>query len=90
MAFDEPSDGEFLRVSNWGTKELELLDEIGKPLGGPDSPLVLVHRPSVVALHGVDHMIIRCDSVGLATDNQFRFASNDERDNHGLINFRVG
>lgn len=90
MDFDEPSDGEYLKVSNWGTGDLTLLDEIGQPVGGGDSPFVLVHRPAVVVPHGVDHMIIRCDAAGVATDVAFRFESNDDRVEHGLINIRVG
>lgn len=89
FTFDETDDEKYVRVSNWGTGHVQLLDEIGKPIGGDDSPLVLVKRPDTVRPHGVDHMIIRCDAVGVAADLPFRFKSNDKRDDHGLINVRV-
>ncbi len=90
MTFNQPSDGEFLKVSNWGTGELTLLHDVGETLGDAvDSPLVLAHRPKVVAPHGVDHMIIRCTEVGFDGEIAFRFASTDERPDHGLIKIHV-
>ncbi len=80
---------QFVEVSNWGTAPLHVNDEPGSPLGGQNSPVVLVSRPSGVAPYGVDHMVVRCGQVDVEMELSHTFGSDDERPDHSTLELAI-
>ncbi|GHF60646.1 hypothetical protein [Streptomyces thermodiastaticus] len=75
----------FVTVRNWGTGTLTIDDSLGSPIGGQDSPVVLVHRPAEIAPHGVDHLAFDCGEVRSRMVLQHTFATNDDRTDHAAL-----
>lgn len=84
------SRGEFFTVRNWGTAPLEIRDAVNEPIGGPQSPAILVSRPAQIAPHGVDHMVIRCEPVDVPAEFPHTFDSNDPEPTHKTLRIEVG
>jgi hypothetical protein len=75
----------FVAVRNWGTGTLSVEDGPGTPVGGQDSPVVLVHRPAEIAPHGVDHLAFSCGDVLSRRTLQHSFRTNDDRTDHTTL-----
>ncbi|MFJ6558233.1 hypothetical protein ACIQNT_39365 [Streptomyces luteogriseus] len=69
----------FVVVRNSGTGTLTIDDSPGTPVGGQDSPVVLVHRPAEVAPHGVDHLAFSCGDVLSRRELEHTFRTNDDK-----------
>ncbi|WP_030855180.1 hypothetical protein [Streptomyces sp. NRRL S-475] len=69
----------FAAVRNWGPGTLTIDDSPGTPVGGQESPVVLVHRPAEIAPHGVDHLAFRCGDVLSRRELEHTFRTNDDK-----------
>lgn len=75
----------FVVVRNQGTGSLTIEDSPGTPVGGQDSPVVLVHRPVEVATHGVDHLAFACGDVLSRRELEHTFKTNDDKADHTTL-----
>ncbi|MFG1953477.1 hypothetical protein [Micromonospora sp. NPDC048830] len=80
---------QFVAVRNLGTRPLEIRDMLDTPVGGQDSPVRLVSRPAVVAPHGVDHIVLRCEEIDAPLDLSHTFDANDEEPTHRTLRITV-
>ncbi|MEV5349979.1 hypothetical protein ACIG54_37080 [Streptomyces achromogenes] len=75
----------FVVVRNWGTGTLTIDDSPGTPVGGQNSPVVLVHRPAEIAPHGVDHLAFSCGDVRSRMNLEHTFRTNDDKTAHTTL-----
>ncbi|MCX4966923.1 hypothetical protein OHA98_19225 [Streptomyces sp. NBC_00654] len=75
----------FVVVRNQGTGTLTIDDSPGTPVGGQDSPVVLVHRPAEIAPHGVDHLAFSCGEILSRRNLEHTFRTNDEKSAHTTL-----
>ncbi|CAL9356422.1 hypothetical protein SUDANB145_00572 [Streptomyces sp. enrichment culture] len=91
MALDSPlsiisrSSSGFVVVRNLGPGTLTIDDSPETPVGGQDSPVVLVHRPAEIAPHGVDHLVFSCGDVLSRMNLQHAFRTNDDNAAHTTL-----
>ncbi|MFJ5774575.1 hypothetical protein [Streptomyces sp. NPDC093094] len=79
------SPGGFAAVRNWGPGTLTIEDSPGTPVGGQESPVVLVHRPAEIAPHGVDHLAFTCGNVFNRMNLEHTFKTNDDKADHATL-----
>lgn len=89
LSFVGPSLGQFITVRNWGTAPVTINDTPGTPIGGQQSPVILVSRPSEIAPHGVDHISFRCEQVDVQAEFPHTFDSNDKEPMHTALRIVV-
>jgi hypothetical protein len=75
----------FVVVRNWGPGTLTIEDSPGTPVGGQDSPVVLLHRPMEIAPHGVDHLVFTCGEVASRRNLAHTFTTNDDKADHATL-----
>ena len=77
-----------IAIRNLGTGPLTLSDGPG-PIGGADSPVVLVSRPDRVDPHHVDTLTLSIGHVFSRREIAHRLRSNDPADTHGRLSIVV-
>ncbi|MGW7647118.1 hypothetical protein [Streptomyces bobili] len=75
----------FVVARNWGPGTLTIEDSPGTPVGGQDSPVVLLHRPAEIAPHGVDHLAFSCGDVLSRRELEHTFKTNDDKADHTTL-----
>jgi hypothetical protein len=76
-------------IRNWGTAPLTIRETLGTPLGGEDSPVVLIERPDTVAPHRVDHLTIEAGESTFTRELPHLLLCNDRVDAHRQLLIHV-
>jgi hypothetical protein len=84
MSLQHANAGDYFTVRNLGPGPLEIHDPPESPIGGEQSRIILESRPSQIAPHGVDHIVIHRDANDppLAVPISHVFSTNDTEPTH--------